>query len=284
MTKFYLKTVPKSCIKILKNVLIQYTVILPIFTLCILPIFTLCILPIFTLFTFTLSSNELNAQAITYPEVVKPHSLVEVSTTPTSPDYDLNYLIMQPIELTSNTYEDNKYLVFASPSSGQIVILVQYVDYSARKSLLEKLVITVKKSPDPDPDPDPDPTNLDQLVEHWINKVPSEFRSPAKVNAVGENYIVAADDVSNTSTTPRDEMVGRVKVLNLQTLGPEASRQWAVPFFLPLAKWMDNENIDPKDYINQKKMFTDVGVSIRKSKINKNKEDKPIPFRGHTST
>jgi hypothetical protein len=195
---------------------------------------------------------------------------------------------MNPVDLESKEYENNKYLVFAAPGSGQVLILVQYVDYEARKSNLEKILIKISgpspppPDPDPDPDPPPNPSDLVQLVEHWIINVPAEFRSPNKVKDIGQNYIVAADNIPTSSTAPRDEMVGRVKVLNIQTLGTKATKAWAAPFFLPLAKWMDEQAIKSNDYNGQHKLFKEVGTAIRAADYPREEKPKSEPFRVHT--
>jgi hypothetical protein len=66
-------------------------------------------------------------------------------------------------------------------------------------------------------------------------------------------------------------MVGYVKVLNLQTLGPAKAKLWQ-PFFVNLAKWMDQQQVSPDNKQAQSDLFKRVGEALVAVK----KENKPV--------
>jgi len=216
------------------------------------------------------------SQEVNYPEVVPPYDLVVLETTNLSANYDLDYLILNPPNLKSRTFEDNKYLVFVAPPKGSVTIIYQYVDWESQKSALKRVFIRVGG---PEPDPEPDPSNLDALVAQWLKGLPSSF----KAKDIGQNYIIAAEDVSKNSATPRDDMIGRVKVLNLQTLGPALSREWAVPFFVPLSKYMDSKNLSANDYQRHYNLFQEVGTAIKKASPSVKPNTVPVRPRQRTT-
>jgi hypothetical protein len=160
--------------------------------------------------------------------------------------------------------------VFNGQRAESVTIIGVSYDAETKKITRALHTLTVgKPSPEPQPDPQPDPEPkpqptgpLAKQMESWLATLKGKVTKQILGDLASNYEGIAAQAVAIQGTMTKDGFVAATQTENVRVLGPQLALEMRDPFFVPLAKFMNERKLGVNDEAGHAALWREVAAAL----------------------